>query len=99
MGRQSKYEFLRIIDQIEEDNILIIIANIREVISESDPSNILQILSRHSHSAEYPLNNIPGHIQLLNAVEPTQISPQEFDQLTKLYKNDINSFLVYTPNN
>lgn len=96
MGRQIKYEFLRIIDQIEEENILIVIANIREVTRDSKTGDV-SVLSRHSHSEEYPLNNIPRHIQILDAIEPTQISPQEFDQLTKLYKNDIESFLLYNP--
>lgn len=99
MGRQIiKYEFLRIIDRIEKENLLIIISNLREVITDTD-SEKHNVLSRHSHSEEYPLDNIPKHIQLLKPVEPTQISPQEFDQLTKLYKNDINSFLHYTPLN
>ncbi|MBX8946008.1 MULTISPECIES: hypothetical protein [Lysinibacillus] len=96
MGRQIKYEFLRIIDRIEEENILIVITNIREVSRDSKTGNV-SVQSHHSHSEEYPLNNIPRHIQILNAIEPTQISPQEFDQLTKLYKNDIESFLLYNP--
>ncbi|SCX63375.1 hypothetical protein ACE1MS_23510 (plasmid) [Lysinibacillus sp. fkY74-1] len=96
MGRQIKYEFLRIIDRIEEENILLIIANIREVSRDSKTGQV-NVLSRHSHSAEYPLNNIPRHIQILDAMEPTQISPQEFEQLTKIYKNDIDSFLLYKP--
>ena len=96
MGRQKKYEFLRIIERMEEENILLIIANIREVIKDSNTGNV-NVLSRHSHSAEYPLNSVPRHIQVLEAFEPTEISPQEFEQLTKLYKNDINSFLIYTP--
>ncbi|MFY0521085.1 hypothetical protein ACOMCU_25155 [Lysinibacillus sp. UGB7] len=96
MGRQKTYEFVRIKDKMIEEDILIVIANIREVIKDSNTGNV-NVLSRHSHSAEYPLNNIPLDIQVLEAVEPTEISPQEFDQLTKLYKNDINSFLLYTP--
>ncbi len=96
MGRQIKYEFLRIIDRIEEENILLIIANIREVSRDSKTGQV-NVLSRHSHSAEYPLNNIPRHIQILDAMEPTQISPHEFEQLTKIYKNDIDSFLLYKP--
>ncbi|MFJ7982262.1 hypothetical protein ACIQ1D_18550 [Lysinibacillus xylanilyticus] len=96
MSRQVEYEFLRVIDRIEEENLLLIIANIREV-RKNPISGSLNVLSRHSHSEEYPLENIPRHIQILDAVEPTRISPQEFDQLIKLYKNDINSFLLYTP--
>ncbi len=96
MSRQVKYEFLRIIERLEEENLLLIIANLREVRSDSNSGNF-SALSRHSHSEEYPLDSIPRHIQILDAVEPTQISPQEFDQLTKLYKNDISSFLYYKP--
>lgn len=96
MGRQRKYEFLRIIERLEDEDILLIIANLREVIEDSGAGRV-NVLSRHSHSAEYPLREIPRHIQILESLEPTEINPQEFDLLTKLYKNDINSFLLFTP--
>ncbi|MFJ7890457.1 hypothetical protein ACIQYL_20555 [Lysinibacillus xylanilyticus] len=82
---QKKYEFLRIIDRLEDENILVVIANIREV-SEDWKTGKIEVLSRHSHSEEYHLHNIPIHIQRLTAIEPTQISPMEFLKLTKLYK-------------
>lgn len=94
---QKKYEFLRIIERIEDENILIVITNIREV-TEDLRTGKIELLSLNSHSEEYPLHNIPKHIQSLAAFEPTQISPMQFLMLKKLYKNDIESFLHYNPN-
>ena len=94
---QKKYEYLRIIDRLEDDNLLVVIASIRDISDDWKTGNI-NLLSRHSHSKEYPLDNIPQNIQGLTAVAPTQISPMEFLKLTKLYKNDVESFLIYNPN-
>lgn len=94
---QKKYEYLRIIDRLEDDNLLVVIASIRDISDDWKTGNI-NLLSRHSHSKEFSLDNIPQNIQGLTAVAPTQISPMEFLKLTKLYKNDIESFLIYNLN-
>lgn len=93
---QKKYEFQRIIDKLEEENILVVIANIREV-SEDWKTGHIRIISGHTHSEEYPLHSVPEHILHLTAIEPTQISPTEFLKLMKLYKNDLKYFLCYNP--
>ncbi|MBD8523815.1 hypothetical protein [Lysinibacillus fusiformis] len=94
---QKKYEYLRIIDRLEDDNLLVVIASIRDISDDWKTGNI-NLLSHHSHSKEFPLDNIPKNIQGLTAVAPTQISPMEFLKLTELYKNDVESFLIYKLN-
>lgn len=94
---QKKYEFLRIIDRLEDENLLIVITSIRDISDDWKTGNI-NLLSRHSHSKEFQLDNVPKNIQELTEVAPTQISPIEFLKLTKLYKNDVESFLIYNPN-
>lgn len=94
---QKKYEFLRIIDRLEDENLLIVITSIRDISDDWKTGNI-NLLSSHSHSKEFQLDNVPKNIQELTEVAPTQISPIEFLKLTKLYKNDVESFLIYNPN-
>lgn len=94
---QKKYEFLRIIDRLEDENLLIIITSIRDV-SDDWKTGDINLLSHHSHSKEFSLDNVPKNIQGLTGVAPTQISPLEFLKLTKLYKNDVERFLIYNPN-
>ena len=55
------------------------------------------VFGDRSHSLEYPLNNIPLHIQLLSTVEPTRLSIPEYNELRKLYENDLEGFLFYEP--
>jgi len=94
MSRVVTYEYVRLIERNEDENLLIVIASVREVLS--DPSiQQHKVMSRMSHSEEYPLYDVPRHIELLQPIKPTQLNRQALSFLVKQYKNDKKSFLYY----
>lgn len=97
MGRIIKKEYIRMKETLEKENLLIVIANIREITIDTLTSKNLKFTSRYSHSQEFNLFEVPQVVQEIKEIGPIELSDREFDELKDMYENDINGFLYYSP--
>lgn len=87
--------YVRAKEELTSDNILMIVSYLQERILD-ESGLVKNIITKHSSSEEYPLDNIPNEINVVNSMN-MKITRQEFAHILNLYKNNIIDFIYYTP--
>lgn len=93
----TKFEFLRLKEIIQSENLLMIISSCRKIsddITKNSRGNI-SINSTNCHSVEYDLDTAPEEYKQLKPREIIPLSQNEYEDLVKLYKIDKDAFLNY----